>query len=124
MSISVNKVIIQGNLGSDPEIKKLKSGEGEFAVLSVATNDSYKNKDEEKVDLVEWHQVIIFRPALVELVKSYLQKGDQVYIEGSIATKKIEKEGQKPQYRTQIEVKNFDHVFKFDSKKSKESKPQ
>jgi len=97
---SVNKVILIGNLGADPEIRYLPSGEA-VANLRVATTDNWKDKDGNKQETTEWHRVAFFgRQA--EVCGQYLKKGSQIYIEGSIRTRKWQdKEGQE-RYTTEI----------------------
>ena len=109
MSMYVNKVIIQGRLGSDPEFKKGKTEHG-FIILSVATSEKYKNKEGKEIENTEWHKVVIFKPDFVLLAKSSLKKGDLVSIIGSLSTEKWEEQGI-TKYRTQIEVKNFSHFL-------------
>jgi single-strand DNA-binding protein len=97
---SVNKVILVGNLGADPEMRYLPSGEA-VANLRLATTDSWKDKDGNKQELTEWHRVSFFgRQA--EVCGQYLKKGSQIYVEGSIRTRKWQdKEGQ-DRYTTEI----------------------
>jgi single-strand DNA-binding protein len=97
---SVNKVILVGNLGADPEIRYLPSGEA-VANLRLATTDSWKDKDGNKQEATEWHRVSYFgRQA--EVCGQYLKKGSQIYVEGSIRTRKWQdKEGQ-DRYSTEI----------------------
>ncbi len=96
----VNKVILLGNLGKDPEINTLESGV-KVARFPLATNDYYKGRDGEKVEKTEWHQVVLWRNK-AELAEKYLTKGSQVYIEGRIQTREWEdKEGNK-RYTTEI----------------------
>lgn len=88
---SVNKAILIGNLGRDPELKYMPSGLA-IANLAIATSESYKDKEGNKVEKTEWHRVTLFdKPA--EIAGQYLVKGSQVYIEGRIQTRKYEKEG-------------------------------
>ena len=90
----VNKAILLGNLGKDPEIRKLDDGRA-VANFSIATSESYKNKSGEKVTNTEWHNVVLWTP-LAEIAESYLKKGSQVYIEGKISNRSYEdKEGVK-----------------------------
>ncbi len=97
---SVNKVILVGNLGKDPEMRTLPSGEA-VANLSIATTDKYKDKAGEKVEQTEWHRVSFFGRT-AEVCGEYLKKGSQVYVEGSIRTKKYtDKEGVE-KYATEI----------------------
>ncbi|MDP4679163.1 MAG: single-stranded DNA-binding protein [Cyclobacteriaceae bacterium] len=88
----VNKVILVGNLGKDPEVRHLENGRA-VANFSLATTESYKNKQGEKVTQTEWHNIVLWTP-LAELAEKYLKKGNQVYIEGKITTRSYEdKEG-------------------------------
>ena len=96
----VNKVILIGNLGKDPEVKHLESG-ATVANFPLATTESYKNKNGEKVDQTEWHNIALWR-GLAEVAEKYLNKGKQIYLEGRIRTRSYEdKEGNK-KYFTEI----------------------
>tara|TARA_R100001163_G_scaffold46263_1_gene34771 strand:+ start:1475 stop:1921 length:447 start_codon:yes stop_codon:yes gene_type:complete len=98
---SLNKVMLLGNLGNDPELKATKGGT-EFANLSLATTDSWKDKNTgEKKEKTEWHRIVIFNQGLVKVVKNYVKKGDKLYIEGNIRTRKFEQDGQ-TKYSTEI----------------------
>lgn len=99
MSGSVNKVILLGRLGADPEIRYTQGGTP-VATLSVATNKSWKNKEGQKEERTEWHRVILWSK-LAELAGQYLGKGRQVYIEGELQTRSWEKDGQK-KYTTEV----------------------
>ena len=89
---SVNKVILVGNLGKDPEVRYMTSGEA-VTNITLATTDTWKDKNSgEKKEATEWHRVVFFRK-LAEIAGQYLKKGSQVYIEGSLKTRKYEKEG-------------------------------
>ena len=81
----VNKVILLGNLGKDPEVRRLDDGRG-VANFSLATSETYKNKAGEKVTNTEWHNVVLWSP-LADIAESYLKKGSQVYIEGKISNR-------------------------------------
>ena len=84
----VNKVILLGNLGKDPEVRRLDDGRG-VANFSLATSETYKNKSGEKVTNTEWHNIVLWSP-LAEIAESYLKKGSQVYIEGKISNRSYE----------------------------------
>ncbi len=99
MSGSVNKVILLGRLGADPEIRYTQTGTP-VATLSVATNKYWKNKEGQKQEKTEWHRVILWSK-LAELSGQYLSKGREVYIEGELQTRSWEKDGQK-KYTTEI----------------------
>ena len=100
---SVNKVILVGNLGKDPEVRYMTNGDA-VANVTIATSDSWKDKATgEKKESTEWHRVVFYRK-LAEIVSQYLKKGSQVYIEGRIRTRKWQdKEGQE-RYTTEIEA--------------------
>lgn len=100
MAAGVNKVILIGNLGKDPEIMTLENGVKK-ASFSLATTETYKNKDGSKVQQTEWHNIVLWR-GLAEVAESYLKKGYQVYLEGKIKTRSWDdKEGNK-RYTTEI----------------------
>ena len=84
----VNKVILLGNLGKDPEVRRLDDGRG-VANFSLATSETYKNKAGEKVTNTEWHNIVLWSP-LADIAESYLKKGSQVYIEGKISNRSYE----------------------------------
>lgn len=101
MSKGVNKVILVGNLGNDPEIKYMPSG-GAVANFSLATTDSWKDKTSgERVDKTEWHRVVFFN-RLAEVAGEYLKKGAQVYVEGSLRTRKWQDQSGQDKYTTEI----------------------
>jgi single-strand DNA-binding protein len=97
---SVNKVILIGNLGRDPEIRYMPSGDA-LATLSVATTDTWKDKSGEKQEKTEWHRVSMFG-RLAEIAGEYLKKGSQVYIEGRIQTRKYTDKDGTEKYSTEI----------------------
>lgn len=103
---SLNKVILIGNLGGDPDVRYTASGEA-VANISIATTDSWKDKNSgKKREITEWHRVVFYRK-LAEIVGQYLKKGSAVYVEGRIRTKKWQdKEGQE-RYTTQIEASDM-----------------
>ena len=96
---SVNKVILIGNLGRDPETRYMPDG-GAITNISVATTDTWKDKQGEKQEKTEWHRVAFFG-RLAEIAGEYLKKGSQVYVEGSLRTRKYDKDGQ-THYSTEI----------------------
>jgi single-strand DNA-binding protein len=106
MAGSVNKVILIGNLGADPEVRSLPSG-GKVVNLRVATTDTWRDKNSgERKERTEWHRVVIFNEGLARVAEQYLRKGAKVYIEGALQTRKWEKEGV-DQYTTEIVLQNF-----------------
>jgi len=102
MSGFVNKAILVGNLGGDPEIRTIPSGE-KVANVSLATNESWTNKEGEKVERTEWHRLVVWRK-LAEVMETYCKKGDKVYIEGKITTRSWEDQNQVKRYTTEIVV--------------------
>ncbi|MDR3472681.1 MAG: single-stranded DNA-binding protein [Devosia sp.] len=106
MAGSVNKVILIGNLGADPEVRSLPSG-GKVVNLRVATTDTWRDKNSgERKEKTEWHRVVIFNEGLARVAEQYLRKGAKVYIEGALQTRKWEKDGV-DQYSTEIVLQNF-----------------
>ena len=102
----VNKVIILGNLGADPEVRFLPSG-GSVANLSIATSETWKDKQTgEQKSKVEWHRVVIFGK-LAEIAGEYLKKGSKVYIEGALQTRKWQNQQGQEQYTTEIVLQGF-----------------
>jgi single-strand DNA-binding protein len=107
MAGSLNKVTIIGNLGNDPETRQFSNG-GEVCNLSVATTESWKDKNTgERKDKTEWHRVSVFSPGLVTVCKNYLKKGSKVYLEGALETRSWEQDGQK-KYSTEVVLKGYD----------------
>ena len=106
MSGSVNKVILIGHLGADPEIRKTQDGRS-IANLRLATSESWKDKNTgEKRERTEWHRVVIFSEGLARVAEAYCKKGDKVYVEGQLQTRKWEKDGQ-THYATEIVLQGF-----------------
>jgi single-strand DNA-binding protein len=106
MAGSVNKVILVGNLGQDPESRSLGNG-GEVVNLSVATTESWKDRDGNKQDRTEWHRVVIFNENLGRVAKSYLRKGSKVYLEGQLQTRKWQDNEGKDRYSTEVVLQKF-----------------
>jgi single-strand DNA-binding protein len=107
MAGSVNKVILIGNLGSDPEARTMQSGD-EVVNFSIATSERWKDKASgDWKERTQWHKVVIFNQGLVNVAKNYLHKGSKVYIEGQLETRDWEdKEGRK-QYTTEVVLRPF-----------------
>jgi single-strand DNA-binding protein len=107
MAGSLNKVMIIGNLGADPDVRSMTSGD-EVCNLSIATSESWNDKASgEKKERTQWHKIVIFNPNLVKVAKNYLKKGSKVFIEGQIETRKwTDKEG-KDQYTTEIVLRPY-----------------
>ncbi len=107
MAGSLNKVMIIGNLGADPDVRNMTSGD-EVCNLSIATSESWNDKASgERKERTQWHKIVIFNPNLVKVAKNYLKKGSKVFIEGQIETRKwTDKEG-KDQYTTEIVLRPY-----------------
>jgi single-strand DNA-binding protein len=106
MAGSVNKVILVGNLGKDPEVRSFPNG-GRVANFSIATSESWKDKATgEKKERTEWHRVSVLNDALVGVVERYLKKGAKVYIEGQLETRKYEKDG-RDVYTTEVVLRPY-----------------
>ncbi|MEO8141629.1 MAG: single-stranded DNA-binding protein [Sphingomicrobium sp.] len=102
----VNKVILVGNLGADPEARSLNNG-GEVVNLRVATSETWKDKEGNRQERTEWHQVVIFNENLGRVAKSYLRKGSKVYLEGQIQTRKWTDQSGADRYSTEIVLQRF-----------------
>ena len=102
----VNKVILVGNLGADPEARSLNNG-GEVVNLRVATSETWKDRDGNRQERTEWHQVVIFNENLGRVAKSYLRKGSKVYLEGQIQTRKWTDQSGNDRYSTEIVLQRF-----------------
>ena len=103
MAGSVNKVILVGNLGRDPEIRSTQDGT-RVANLSLATSESWRDKNSgERRERTEWHRVVVFNDRLVDVCERFLKKGSKIYIEGSLRTQQWDKNGEK-RYRTEVVV--------------------
>jgi single-strand DNA-binding protein len=102
----VNKVILVGNLGDDPESRSLNNG-GEVVNLRVATSENWKDKDGNRQERTEWHRVVIFNENLGRVAKSYLRKGSKVYLEGQIQTRKWTDQSGADRYSTEIVLQRF-----------------
>lgn len=107
MSGSVNKVIIIGNLGRDPEVRTFQNG-GKVCNLRIATSETWKDKQTgERKEKSEWHSVAIFNEGLVRIAEQYLKKGSKVYIEGQLATRKWQDQSGVDKYSTEIVLQGF-----------------
>lgn len=115
--MSVNKVILIGHLGKDPEVRKTKDSK-EVAIFSMATSESWKDKTTgERKSKSEWHSIVVFNPNLIKVAQSYLKKGSKIYLEGSIQTRKWQSKEGKEQYKTEIILQNFNGTIELLDKK-------
>lgn len=107
MSGSVNKVILVGNVGKDPEVRRMTSGDP-VVTLSLATSESWKDKSSgEKKEKTEWHRVVIFNKNLADVAEKYLRKGAKVYVEGQLQTRKWTDKDGAEKYSTEVVLQNF-----------------
>lgn len=107
MAGSVNKVILIGNLGADPDIKRTQDGRP-IANLSIATSESWRDKNSgERREKTEWHRVVIFNEGLCKIAENYLKKGSKVYIEGQLQTRKWTDQSGQDKYSTEVVLQGF-----------------
>ncbi|MFU7501020.1 MAG: single-stranded DNA-binding protein [Candidatus Tisiphia sp.] len=111
MAGSLNKAVLIGNLGRDPEIRHTSDGK-EIANFSIATSETWKDRvTGEKKEKTEWHRIVVFNEGLVSVVKNYAKKGTKVYLEGNLQTRKwVDNLGQE-KYTTEIVLQNFNSQF-------------
>lgn len=107
MAGSVNKVILVGNLGADPEVRSLPSG-NKVVNMTIATSESWRDKNSgERKEKTEWHRVVIFSEGLAKVAESYLKKGSKVYLEGALQTRKWQDQSGNDKYSTEIVLQGF-----------------
>ncbi|MEC8414937.1 MAG: single-stranded DNA-binding protein [Pseudomonadota bacterium] len=107
MAGSINKVILVGNLGADPEIRQTKDGRP-IANLSIATGESWKDKNTgERREKTEWHRVVIFNEGLAKIAEQYLRKGSKVYLEGQLQTRKWQDQNGQDKYTTEVVLQGY-----------------
>ncbi|MBV6632523.1 MAG: single-stranded DNA-binding protein [Alphaproteobacteria bacterium] len=107
MAGSVNKVILVGNLGRDPEVRSMSSG-GRVCNLSIATSENWKDKNSgERREKTEWHRVVLFNDALVGVAERFLRKGSKVYIEGQLETRKWQDQNGQEKYTTEVVLRPY-----------------
>jgi single-strand DNA-binding protein len=111
MAGSINKVILIGNLGRDPEIRTTQDGK-EIANLTLATSESWKDRNTgERREKTEWHRVVVFNDGLIGVIKNYLHKGSKVYIEGALQTRKWTDQSGAEKYSTEVVLQGFGSVL-------------
>jgi single-strand DNA-binding protein len=111
MAGSVNKVILIGNLGKDPEIRRTQDGRP-IANLSIATSESWRDKSSgERKEKTEWHRVVIFSEGLCRIAEQYLKKGSKVYVEGQLQTRKWTDKDNIERYSTEVVLQNFNSTL-------------
>src|SRR5918996_3833080 len=104
--VGVNKVILVGNLGDDPEVRSLNNG-GEVVNMRVATSENWKDRDGNRQERTEWHRVVIFNENLGRVAKQYLKKGSKVYLEGQLQTRKWQDQSGQDKYTTEVVLQSF-----------------
>ena len=107
MAGSVNKVILLGNLGKDPEIRSMQSG-SKMATFSMATSKKWKDKNtQEQRDKTSWHNIVVFGDGLVDIVEKYVKKGSKIYVEGELQTRKWEDQNGNDRYTTEVVLQGY-----------------
>jgi len=107
MAGSVNKVILLGNLGRDPEIRSMQSG-SKMATFSMATSKRWKDKNtQEQRDKTSWHNIVVFGDGLVDIVEKYVKKGSKIYVEGELQTRKWQDQDGNDRYTTEVVLQGF-----------------
>ncbi len=107
MAGSVNKVILIGNLGRDPEIRTMQNG-GKVANLSVATSERWRDRNTgDMQERTEWHRVVLFNERLIEVAEKYLRKGSKIYVEGQLQTRKWQDQQGQDRYSTEVVLQRF-----------------
>ena len=107
MAGSLNKVILIGNVGKDPEIRTTNDGR-EIASFSLATGESWKDRATgERKERTEWHRIVVFNEGLIGVIKNYVQKGSKLYLEGNLQTRKWQDQEGKDRYTTEVVLQNY-----------------
>jgi single-strand DNA-binding protein len=111
MAGSVNKVILVGNLGRDPEVRRMQDGRP-IVNLSVATSENWRDKATgERKEKTEWHRVVIFNENIAKIAEQYLKKGSKIYLEGSLQTRKWQDQSGQEKYTTEVVLQGFNAVL-------------
>ena len=111
MAGSVNKVILLGNLGNDPDIRATQAG-SRLASFSIATSTKYRNQDTQQLeDKTDWHRVVVFNDKLADICEKYLRKGSKIYIEGQLQTRKWTDKNGVDKYTTEVVITNYSGVL-------------
>jgi single-strand DNA-binding protein len=122
--MSINKVILVGNVGQEPEIRNTQDGR-EIASFSIATTESWKDKNSgEKKEKTEWHRIVIFSPNLVSVVKLYVKKGSKLYIEGAIQSRKWKDNAGVEKYTTEVVLQQYNSTLQILSNNQNQAEEQ
>ena len=107
MSASVNKVILLGNLGRDPDIRSMQSGK-KMASFSIATSKRWKDRNtQEQKENTSWHNIVVFNEGLVEVIEKYVKKGSKIYVEGELSTRKYQDKDGNDRYTTEVVLQGY-----------------
>jgi len=118
MAGTVNKVILVGRLGSDPEIRVSQDG-NKIARFSIATSESWNDRNtNEKKEKTEWHRIVVFSKGLAQVIENYVKKGSQVYLEGQLRTNKYTDQAGIEKFSTEVHLTNYNSEFKMLDSKS------
>ena len=123
-TIGVNKVILIGNLGKDPDIRVMQNGK-EMASFSIATSESWTDKTSGiRTEKTEWHNIVVFNEGLVKIIKNCVRKGSKIYIEGSLRTRKWTDQNNVDRYTTEVILQGFNSaLYMLDSKNGTDNNP-
>ena len=111
MSGSVNKVILLGNLGRDPEIRSMQSGK-KMASFSIATSKRWKDRNtQEQKESTSWHNIVAFNEGLVEVIEKYVKKGSKIYVEGELSTRKYQDKDGNERYTTEVVLQGYNSTL-------------
>lgn len=110
MSGSVNKVILIGNVGADPEIRRKQDGKP-IANLRVATSEAWRDRDGNRKEKTEWHSVVVFNEGLVKVIEGHVKKGAKLYIEGALQTRKWQDQSGNDRYSTEVVLQGFNSTL-------------
>jgi single-strand DNA-binding protein len=111
MSGSVNKVILLGNLGRDPEIRSMQSGK-KMASFSIATSKKWKDRStQEQKEATSWHNIVVFNEGLVDVIEKYVKKGSKIYVEGELSTRKYQDKDGNDKYTTEVVLQGYNSTL-------------
>ena len=111
MSGSVNKVILLGNLGRDPEIRSMQSGK-KMASFSIATSKRWKDRNtQEQKENTSWHNIVVFNEGLVDVIEKYIKKGSKIYVEGELSTRKYQDKDGNDRYTTEVVLQGYNSAL-------------
>ena len=111
MSGSVNKVILLGNLGRDPEIRSMQSGK-KMASFSIATSKKWKDRNtQEQKEATSWHNIVVFNEGLVDVIERYVKKGSKIYVEGELSTRKYQDKDGNDRYTTEVVLQGYNSTL-------------